>query len=181
SDSNDSCEQTIKKAKTALKLSKQHHHHTNALSISLSSLSMKEPLNPLNDIIIRTNFNFEGCLQRKCLLKNYKKPTIATWHKYWVAVCEHLLFLYKPKRFTLHTRIQTNLLIRNSNNNKNNNDEELITSLTDNDRKLFRQNPYKCQSISDWLIVLSQAKNKNEIQLSDLNKGKSNTIRCSMI
>ncbi|CAF0791580.1 unnamed protein product [Didymodactylos carnosus] len=168
SDSNDSCEQAIKKAKAAIKLSKQHHHHTTALSISLSSLSMKEPLNPLNDILIQNNFNFEGCLQRKCLLKNYKKPTLTTWHKYWVAICEHLLFFYKPKRFTLHTRIKNHRLNKNSNNNEI---ETMTTNLTDSDRKLFRQNPHKCQSISDWLIVLIQAKNRNEIQLSDLNKG----------
>jgi len=44
-------------------------------------------------------------------------------------------------------------------------------TLTEADRLYYRQNPSKCQSVTDWLIVLSQTKNQNEIQLSDLNKG----------
>ena len=45
------------------------------------------------------------------------------------------------------------------------------STLTDSDRLFYRKHPSKCQSVSDWLIVLSQAKNRNEIQLSDLNRG----------
>ncbi|CAF5168939.1 unnamed protein product, partial [Rotaria sp. Silwood1] len=82
-DSSDSCEEAIPQG----------------MSVSLSSLSMKEPLNPHNDPLVTSNFNFEGSLQCKCLLKNHKKPTIAKWKKYWVAICEHLLFFHKQKTF----------------------------------------------------------------------------------
>jgi hypothetical protein len=44
-------------------------------------------------------------------------------------------------------------------------------TLIESERLFYRQNPTKCQSVSDWLIVLSQTKNRNEIQLSDLNRG----------
>lgn len=41
------------------------------------------------------------------------------------------------------------------------------------DRDDYQDNPCKCQSIRDCLIVLTQTKDRNEIQLSDLNRGKN--------
>ncbi|CAF3986536.1 unnamed protein product [Rotaria sp. Silwood1] len=32
-------------------------------------------------------------------------------------------------------------------------------TLIESERLFYRQNPTKCQSVSDWLIVLSQTKN----------------------
>jgi len=137
---------------------------------------MKEPLNPYNDPLITSNYNFEGLVERKCLLKNYKKPNISKWKKYWVAICEHLLFFHKQKSFllTFHMRLNRQKSLINNDNiltkqslSPSNND----ITLTANDRQYYRQNPSKCQSITDCLIVLSQAKNRNEIQLSDLNRG----------
>ena len=183
SDSNDSCEEAIRKAKEYKKNSGKHHHIAQGMSVSLNSLSMKEPLNPHNDPLVTSNFNFEGSLQRKCLLKNYKKPTIAKWKKYWVAICEHLLFFHKQKPFfmTLHMRLhrtqrQTSITSDNDNISTTQSAPPLINTsstrtLIESERLFYRQNPTKCQSVSDWLIVLSQTKNRNEIQLSDLNRG----------
>jgi hypothetical protein len=137
---------------------------------------MKEPLNPYNDPLITSNYNIEGLVERKCILKNYKKPNITKWKKYWVAICEHLIFFHKQKSFliTLHMRLNRQVSL-------NNNDTITTTqsapsniniTLTETDRLYYRQNPSKCQSITDWLIVLSQTKNRNEIKLSDLNRGK---------
>jgi len=144
---------------------------------------MKEPLNPHNDPLVTSNFNFEGSVQRKCLLKNYKKPTITKWKKYWVAICEHLLFFHKQKPFimTLHMRLhrpnrQTSLNHDNDDISTTQSAPPLLNAsstrtLIESERLFYRQNPTKCQSVSDWLIVLSQRKNRNEIQLSDLNRG----------
>jgi len=182
-DSTDSCEEAIRKAKEYIKNSGKHHHIAQGMSVSLSSLSMKEPLNPHNDPLVTSNFNFEGSLQRKCLLKNYKKPTIAKWKKYWVAICEHLLFFHKQKPFlmTLHMRLQrsnrqSSVSSDNDNVSTTQSAPPLINvssnrTLIESERLFYRQNPTKCQSVSDWLIVLSQTKNRNEIQLSDLNRG----------
>ncbi len=144
--------------------------------MSLSSLSMKEPLNPCNDPLITSNYNFEGLLERKCLLKNYKKPNISKWKKYWVAICEHLLFFHKQKSFllTFHMRLNRQ---KTSIDNDNISIRQTLPSniditLTETDRLYYRQNPSKCQSVTDCLIVLSQTKNRNEIQLSDLNRGE---------
>lgn len=182
-DSTDSCEEAIRKAKEYIKNSGKHHHIAQGMSVSLSSLSMKEPLNPHNDPLVTSNFNFEGSLLRKCLLKNYKKPTIAKWKKYWVAICEHLLFFHKQKSFfmTLHMRLhrssrQTALSNENDDISTTQSAPPLMNvsstrTLIESERLYYRQNPSKCQSVSDWLIVLSQTKNRNEIQLSDLNRG----------
>jgi len=184
SDSSDSCEEAIRKAKEYKKNNGKHHHIAQGMSVSLTSLSMKEPLNPHNDPLVTSNFNFEGSLQRKCLLKNFKKPTIAKWKKYWVAICEHLLFFHKQKPFflTLHMRLhrtqrQTSANSDNDNISTTQSAPPLMNAsstrtLLESERLFYRQNPTKCQSISDWLIVLSQTKNRNEIQLSDLNRGK---------
>jgi hypothetical protein len=138
---------------------------------------MKELLNPHNDPLIGSNYNFEGLVERKCLLKNYKKPNISKWKKYWMAICEHLILFHKKKSFllTFHMRfyrekiMEDNQMIsikKSSPSNIN------MMTLTDNDRLYYRQNPSKCQSITDCLIVLSQTKDRNEIQLSDLNRGE---------
>lgn len=102
-------------------------------------------------ISIRRSFNatdyLQGYVERKCLLKNYKKPSLSKWKRYWLIIGEHLIFFYKPK--------------------------SLLLSLSrTNTRDDYQDNPWKCQSIRDCLIVLTQTKDRNEIQLSDLNHGK---------
>jgi hypothetical protein len=133
---------------------------------------MKEPLNSHNDLLVTTNYNFEGSVERKCLLKNYKKPNISKWKKYWIAICEHLIFFHKQKSLliTLHMRLQRQRSLEN--NNGTSILSNINLSLTETDRLFYRENPSKCQSITDCLIVLSQTKNRNEIQLSDLNRGE---------
>lgn len=189
SDSSDSCEEAIRKAKEYKKNNGKHHHIAQGMSVSLTSLSMKEPLNPHNDPLVTSNFNFEGSLQRKCLLKNFKKPTIAKWKKYWVAICEHLLFFHKQKPFFLTLHMRLNRTQRQASANSDNDNISTTQSapplinasstrtLLESERLFYRQNPSKCQSISDWLIVLSQTKNRNEIQLSDLNRGSMYKFR----
>lgn len=140
---------------------------------------MKEPLNPCNDSLVPSNYNFEGLVERKCLLKNFKKPNISKWKKYWVAICENFIFFHKQKSLliTLPMRLNRPPTSKSTDNlsilqSKLSN---INITLRETDRLCYRQNPSKCQSITDWLIVLTQAKNRNEIQLSDLTKG--NPIR----
>lgn len=92
---------------------------------------------------------FEGAVERKCLLKNYKTPRISKWKHYWVTICDHLLLFHEEKSLLFPTR--TGLSRRSS----------------------YRDSPAKCQSITDWLVVLSERQPRNEIQLSDLNRGQS--------
>lgn len=96
---------------------------------------------------------FEGSIERRCLLKNYKKPRMSQWKHYWLTICDHLLYFYKEKSFIVTLRTSLNL------------DSE-------SNRSSYHEQPSKCHSISDWLIVLTEGKVSNEIQLSDLNRGK---------
>lgn len=158
----DSCEKVIRQAKEYLKTTHKHHPHLiERISLSLSSLSMKQPLNPHHSFLIASNYHCQGSVERKCLLKNYKKPNITKWKKYWLAVCENFLFFHKQRSlvFTFPMRL-------------NRPKTAIDVPLTENERFCYRQNPSKCQSVSDCLIVLSQAKDRNEIQLSDLNRGE---------
>ncbi|CAF1078499.1 unnamed protein product [Adineta steineri] len=181
SESNDSCEIVIRKTKEYIKTTTKHHHIIQGISLSLSSLSMKEPLNPHNDPLITSNYNFEGLLERKCLLKNYKKPNITKWKKYWVAICEHLLFFHKQKSFliTFHMRLHRQTSLKDNDNilHAQSPLSNVNITLSETDRLYYRENPSKCQSITDCLIVLSQTKNRNEIQLSDLNRGSMYKFR----
>ncbi|CAF3738187.1 unnamed protein product [Rotaria socialis] len=175
SSSNESCEEVILKAKEYIKTNNKNHHIIQGKSFSLSSLSMKVPLNPYNDSLIPANYNFEGLVERRCLLKNFKEPNISKWKKYWVAICEHLLFFHKQRSFliTLPMRLsrQTSLKKNDNISIAQSKLSNMNITLTETDRLYYRQNPSKCQSITDWLIVLSQTKNRNEIQLSDLTRG----------
>ena len=104
---------------------------------------------PSDNRVLIGSERFEGALERKCLLKNYKTPRIAKWKHYWVTICDHLLLFHEEKSLLFPTR--TGLSHRSS----------------------YRDSPAKCQSITDWLIVLSERQPRNEIQLSDLNRGAS--------
>lgn len=139
---------------------------------------MKEPLNPRNDLLITSNYNFEGRVERKCLLKTYKKPNICKWKNYWLAICEHLLFFHKQKSLliTFHMRLHRSPSIGGTNESTVPSSSSVQMTLTDADRLFYQRNPSKCQSITDCLIVLSQTKNRNEIQLSDLNQGECDRI-----
>jgi hypothetical protein len=157
-----------------MKTNNKHHHLIQGISLSLS---MKELFNSHNDPLITSNYNFEGLVERKCLLKNYKKPNISKWKKYWVAICEHWMFFHKEKSFLLTFHMRFNRQKDNETISiKQSSPSNINMTLTENDRLYYRQKPSKCQSVTDCLIVLSQTKTRNEIQLSDLNRGKKNLI-----
>ena len=112
---------------------------------------------PSDTRVLSGGERFEGVLERKCLLKNYKTPRISKWKVYWVAICDHLLLFHEEKSLLFPFR----------------------ASLTR--RSSYREEPGKCQSITDWLIVLSERQPRNEIQLSDLNRGEHLSLSLSLL
>ncbi|XP_050311690.1 ras-specific guanine nucleotide-releasing factor RalGPS2-like [Anthonomus grandis grandis] len=46
----------------------------------------------------------QGCLRRKTVLKEGKKPTVASWQRYWVQIWASSLVYFSPKSFKGHQR-----------------------------------------------------------------------------
>lgn len=115
---------------------------------------MKESSQKSFDSSIVSTCYIQGFVERKCLLKNYKKPSLSKWKRYWTVIGEHLIVFYKPK----------SIFMMFSQRKK--------SSSIEHERLSYEENPCKCQSVNDCLIVLTQTKDRNEIQLSDLNQGK---------
>lgn len=43
--------------------------------------------------------NFQGCVRRKTVLKDGKKPAVASWQRYWLQIWANSLVYFPPKSF----------------------------------------------------------------------------------
>ncbi|XP_043555910.1 ras-specific guanine nucleotide-releasing factor RalGPS2 isoform X4 [Chiloscyllium plagiosum] len=86
----------------------------------------------------------QGVLRRKTLLKEGKKPTVASWTKYWVALCGTKLYYYSAK------------------------------SLKPTERKHFKSSLSKSVSVVGWMVMMADDPEHPDVfQLTDSEKGNS--------
>jgi hypothetical protein len=43
--------------------------------------------------------SFQGCVRRKTMLKDYRKPHVASWQRYWLQIWANSLVYFPPKSF----------------------------------------------------------------------------------
>ncbi|XP_036198130.1 ras-specific guanine nucleotide-releasing factor RalGPS2 isoform X1 [Myotis myotis] len=86
----------------------------------------------------------QGVLKRKTLLKEGKKPTVASWTKYWAALCGTQLFYYTAK------------------------------SLKATERKHFKSTSNKNVSVVGWMVMMADDPEHPDLfLLTDSEKGNS--------
>lgn len=86
----------------------------------------------------------QGVLKRKTLLKEGKKPTVASWTKYWVALCGTKLYYYSAK------------------------------SLKPTERKHFKSSLSKSVSVVGWMVMMADDPEHPDVfQLTDSERGNS--------
>lgn len=84
----------------------------------------------------------QGCLRRKTVLKEGRKPTVSSWQRYWVQLWATYLVYYPPKSFK------------------------------GSERSDFKQEPCKTVPVSGWSVVLGENPFQPDLfHLTDLNRG----------
>lgn len=86
-----------------------------------------------------TRCSFQGCIKRKTLIKEGKRPTMSGWQRFWLQVWGTSLVFFPPKPLTKGL-----------------------------ERRDFRTEPTKCQSIVGWLVMVADSTLDNlSFQLTD--------------
>lgn len=56
-------------------------------------------INNLDSPLDSAAASFQGCVRRKTVLKDFRKPTVASWQRYWLQIWANSLVYFLPKSF----------------------------------------------------------------------------------
>ncbi|XP_060519752.1 ras-specific guanine nucleotide-releasing factor RalGPS1 isoform X3 [Cylas formicarius] len=77
------------------------------LQVSHSTEESTTLLSRLSEDVTSSNENLcpmQGCVRRKTILKEGRKPTVASWQRYWLQIWANSLIYFSPKSFKGHLR-----------------------------------------------------------------------------
>lgn len=94
--------------------------------------------------------SFQGSLRRKTVLKEGKKPTVASWQRYWLELWSNSLVYFAPKSFK------------------------------GTERSDYKREPCKICSLDGWTVELTENSSQtNTFQLKNQTLGNIYKFRCS--
>ena len=76
---------------------------------------------------MRSHVTFQGCIKRKTLIKEGKRPTMSGWQRYWAQIWGVSLVYYAPKTLTKGL-----------------------------ERRDFKSEPCKYHELSGWLVIVTE-------------------------
>lgn len=56
-------------------------------------------INNLDSPLDNAHASFQGCVRRKTVLKEFRKPTVGSWQRYWLQIWANSLVYFPPKSF----------------------------------------------------------------------------------
>ena len=93
--------------------------------ISPLSDSVKFPGEPSGSAGVGTACSFQGCVKRKTLIKDGRRPAMSGWQRYWLQLWGTQLVYFSPRTLTKGL-----------------------------ERRDFRTEPCKCQSVDGWVVMV---------------------------
>nr|CAD7260323.1 unnamed protein product [Timema shepardi] len=142
----------------------EQQQHTRAVPLRLDStptpadeegrtLLTSHGLSPSSDSEeeVGSRCTIQGCLRRKSVLKEGKKPAVTTWQRYWVQLWATSLVYYSPKSFK------------------------------GGERSDFKREPYKMVSIVGWSVVLGDDTLQPDVfHLTDHIRDSGAVVKCHL-
>ncbi|XP_037926519.1 ras-specific guanine nucleotide-releasing factor RalGPS2 isoform X2 [Hermetia illucens] len=152
-------------------------HSCDTISIE-SSDGGTSPVEGDRDVLLNDNqHSFQGCVRRKTVLKDGRKPAVASWQRYWLQIWANSLVYFAPKSFKGSERSDfkhepckvcplDGWATRRVDNPKHKNTFELVNSQIGT---IYRFRTDCPQMIFSWMEKIRLASQKNTTKCTSIN------------